>query len=341
MRRKHSLVGIGLVLAALLLCAPAHALNLRFNIMFGAKHPLSKDGFLPWAEEVKKVTDGRVKVTMFYSSALFDPKQAYDSIKSRAGDVGIIVAGYQRNRRLMANVMDLPMVAGEKAVVNSEVLQTLYETTPEMQDELKDVKILWAYMNPAFQLHFAKTKVESLGDLKDVVISAGGQTQSSIIQALGGAVEAMPMVDVYLAMQKGVIEGCFLPYAPLRTQKIAELLNHHTNANLMATAFFIAINKSVWDKISPEDQKSIEAISGMTASKKFGAIFDKYQETDVKWMAEKGDTFYTLTPEQHQEWSELIKPFREEWIKSTKEKGYENPEKVLEKALQLMAEKSK
>ena len=133
MKRKHLRIAFGIVLVVLMLCAPAQALNLRFNIMFTPKHPLSREGFVPWANEVKKVTEGRVKVTMFYSNALFKPKQAYDSIASRAGDIGIIVAGYQRNRRLLCTVMDLPMVAGEKAEVNSEVLQELFQTFPDQQ----------------------------------------------------------------------------------------------------------------------------------------------------------------------------------------------------------------
>jgi TRAP-type C4-dicarboxylate transport system substrate-binding protein len=341
MKKYRLLLAACLVLASMLLSTTSFALNLRFNVMFNAKHPLVREGFMPFAKEVKKVTNGRVKVTVFTSNALFKPKQAYDSIASRMADMGIIVATYQRNRRLLCNVMDLPMVAGEKAAVNSVVLQELFDTYPEMQKELKDVKVLWAYMNPAFQFHFSKKKVESLDGLKNMVISAGGQNQSRIVKSLGGSAEAMPMVDVYLALQKGVVEGCFLPYAPLRSQKIATLLKHHTNANLMAVAFFIAINQDAWAKISPEDQKAIQAISGLKASKKFGEIFDRAQVRDVKWMKKKGDTFYRLTPEQQEKWSALISPIRDEWVKDAKAKGHQNPEKILEKALQLMKEKSK
>ncbi len=231
------------------------------------------------------------------------------------------------------------MVAGEKALKNSEVLWDLYQSTPEMQNELKDVKVLWSYMNPAFQLHFTKKKVENLKELQNVVISAGGATQTQILRLLGASPEAMPMVDVFLAMQKGVVEGCFLPYAPLRTQKIADLTRFHTNANLMAVSFFITINKGAWDKISPEDRKAIEAISGLVAARKSGQVFDAAQEKDVAWMAKKGDQFYTLSADQKQLWAEKVAPVREKWVQEAKEKGYAASDKLLEKALALMAEK--
>lgn len=341
MKTKPLLTAIGALMVVLMLSASAHALNLRFNVMFTPKHPLCREAFVPWAKQVKEVTNGRVKVTMFYSNALFKPKDALDAISSRIGDIGIILPTYTRDRLMMNSVMEQPMVANEKALVNSEVLWELFQSVPEMQDELKDIKVLWAYMNPAFQLHFTKKKVETLNDLQNTVISAGGTTQTQILRLLGASPEAMPMVDVFLAMQKGVVEGCFLPYAPLRTQKIADLIKFHTNANLMAVSFFITINKSAWGKISPEDQKAIEAISGLTVAQKCGRVFDKAQERDTAWMAEKGDNFYALSAEQQKLWAEKVNPVREAWIQDAKAKGYANPEKVLEKALQLMAEKSK
>ncbi|MEJ2586545.1 MAG: TRAP transporter substrate-binding protein DctP [Deltaproteobacteria bacterium] len=237
--------------------------------------------------------------------------------------------------------MDQPMVAGEKALQNSEALWEMYQSTPELQNELKSVKVLWSYMNPAFQLHFTKKEVKNLQELQNVIISAGGATQIQILRLLGASPEAMPMVEVFLAMQKGVVQGCFLPYAPLRTQKIADLTHFHTNANLMAASFFISVNKDAWDKVSDQDKKAIEAISGLAAAKKSGQVFDAAQKRDVAWMAKKGDKFFTLSPDQKKLWAEKIGPVRNKWIEEAKAKGYANPQKLLDKALAVMAEKSR
>lgn len=339
MNRKTVITLGFILLIVFLLNIPGYALNLRFNVMYNQKHPLSRNAFAPWAEEVKKVTDGRVKVTMFYSNALFKPKAAMDSIISRVGDIGIILPVYDPNRLMLNSVMNQPMVAGEKALANSEVLWEMYTTEPNMQREFKDVKVLWAYMNPAFQLHFTKKEVKSLGDLKNTIISGGGRTQTNLLKLLGASPEAMPMVEVFLAMQKGVVEGCFLPYAPLRSQKIADLLNYHTNADLMAVAFFVTMNQTAWKKISPADQKAIEAISGLNAARKCGQVFDAAQERDTTWMAEKGDKFYALTPDQKKKWADKIKPVRQKWIDSAKVKGFSDPDKLLEKAIRLMQAK--
>jgi TRAP-type C4-dicarboxylate transport system substrate-binding protein len=318
----------------------AWAINIRFNVMYSQKHPLCREAFVPWAKQVSDVTNSRVKVTMFYSNALFKPKQAYDAVASRAADMGLVLPTYSRNRFLVSGVMDLPMVGGAKAQISSEVLWEMYQAFPEIQSDFKDVKVLWVYMNPAFELHFTKKKVRNLEELKNTVVSAGGTVNAEIMRDLGASVESIPMVEVYLALQKGVVEGCFLPYAPLRTQRIADLIHYHTNADLMAASFFVVMNKDAWAGISPEDQKAIEGISGMKAAALVGSVFDKSQSKDIEWMTKKGDEFFTLNPAEREKWAKRIMPIRDEWVKDVKAKGI-NGERILDAALKRMAEKSR
>ncbi len=324
-----------------ILSSSASALNLRFNLQYNNKHPLSKGVFAPWAKQVEEVTDGRVKVTLFYSNALFKPKDALNAVSKRVADIGVILPTYTRDKLMMASVLDQPMMTGGKTSDNCEVAWQLLQETPEIQEEVKDVKVLWAYMNPTFQLHFSKAKPDSLEGLKNSVLSAGGTSQTRILRLLGASPESMPMNQVFLAMQKGVIDGCFLPYAPLKSQKIASLLSHHINADLMAVTFYVSVNKKAWAKISAEDQKAIEAISGVVASRHTGEVFDKATANGIAHMKQKGDTFLDLTAEQKKNWAEKIQPVRQKWIEDAKAKGYKNPEKVLDRAIQLISEKAK
>jgi TRAP-type C4-dicarboxylate transport system substrate-binding protein len=340
MKKSVLVVIVFLILFTMVLGSKAWALNIRFNVVYTPKHPLSREAFNPWAKKVSEVTGGRVKVSMFYSSALFKPKQAYDAVSSRVADMGFVLPTYARNRFLIGGVMDLPMVADEKALNNSEVLWKLYQSFPDIRKEFSDVKVLWTYMNPAFQLHFTKKQVRNLGEIKDTVVSAGGTVNARIMKSLGAAVESIPMHEVYLALQKGVVEGCFLPYAPLRSHRMADLLHSHTNANLMAVAFYVAINKDVWGQISPEDQKAIEKISGIEAARHFGSVFDKYQVKDTKWMAQKGDKFFTLDPAERDRWAKRVIPIREEWVNDANARGAP-ARRILDTALKLMAEKTK
>jgi TRAP-type C4-dicarboxylate transport system substrate-binding protein len=329
---------LAVLFTTLIPSSKGEALELRFNVMYSPKHPVCKEVFDPWAEEVAKATNGRVKVTMFYSNALCKAPQLYDATTSGVTDIGVSCPTYTRDRFLMSGVMDLPMVAGQSAKISSEVLWQLYETFPEMQKEYSDVKLLWLYMNPAYHLHFTKKQVRTLEELKGLIISAGGTVSTHILKALGASPESIPMTDVYLALQKGVVEGCFLPYAPLRSQRMADLLHYHTEANLVANTFYVIMNKDLWKKITPEDRKTIEKISGLEAARLTGSTFDKYQEIDRTWMAKKGDKFFSLEPSETRKWTERIMPLREEWVKDTESRGLPG-RKLLEETLRLLSEK--
>ena len=312
------------------------ALNLRFNIMYGPKHPLSKGVFKTWTEEVKKVTDGRVKPTVFYASALAKPKQVYDAAISGVVDIGLSCPTYARERFPLSSVLDLPMVATSNAEKNSEVLWKLYEKYPEIQKEYADVKVLWFYTNPAYQLHFTQRKVTKLEEMAGAVISGGGGVSLQMLKAFGANPEAIIMTEVFLALQKGVVEGCFLPYAPLRPRRMTDLIKNHTVGDFVANGFYVVMNQKKWDQISPEDQKAIMKVSGLSAAKMSGKDFDMAQEKDLAWMKKKGDQFFVLDAAERARWAERIKPIRDKWVQELEAKNLP-ARQILEDAVSMLA----
>ena len=311
------------------------AVNLRFNIMYGPKHPLAKGVFTTWAAEVKKVTDGRVKPTIFHASALAKPKQVFDATVSGVVDVGLSCPTYAQDRFPLSSVLDQPMVATSSAEKNSEVIWKLYEKYPEMQKEYADVKLLWLYTNPAYQIHFTERKVTNLAEMKGAVISAGGGVALQMLKAFGANPEAIIMTEVFLALQKGVVEGCFLPYAPLRPRRMTDLVKYHTVGDFVAGAFYVVMNQKKWEQISPEDQKAIMKVSGLAAAKMSGRNFDQAQERDLAWMKKKGDQFFVLDAAERARWAERIKPIRNAWVQKWEAQGLPAG-KILQDAISML-----
>jgi TRAP-type C4-dicarboxylate transport system substrate-binding protein len=337
--KAKTLATVTVVLCLLLaLAAPARALNLRLNIMYGPKHPLARGVFKAWAQQVKQVTQGRVKVTIFYASALAKPKQVYDATVAGVTDVGLSCPTYARDRFPLSGVLDLPMVATSSAEKNSAVLWKLYEKYPAIQKEYSDVKLLWLYTNPAYQLHFTKRMVRTLEDIKGATISAGGGVALQMLKAFGANPEAIIMTDVFLALQKGVVEGCFLPYAPLRPRRMADLLHTHTVGDFVANAFYVVMNKKKWNQISPADQKAIMKVSGLAAAVRSGRDFDRAQERDIAWMKKKGDQFFVLDAKERTRWARRILPLRDEWVKKLSAKGLP-ARQILDDALSMLGQK--
>ena len=309
------------ITAAVLFCfmaARADAATLRMNNNYVPKHPLTTQVFKPWAEEVGKVTQGRVKVKVFDSSQLSSFPQSYENLRSGVMDIGLVCPTYQPGQLVFSGVFDLPMVAAGKAAKSSVVAWEMLHKSPEIQKEFEEFEVLWVYLNPPYQIHMNKALVKTADDLKNRVVSAGGAVPVKIAQLLGASPESMPMTEVFQALQKGVVEGCMLPYAPLRSQGIADYVKFHTDVNLMGNSFFVAANKRRWDRISKEDQEAIRKISGRMMAEKTGQVFDDTQVIDVQWMQERGDEFYTVPDDERQKWRVAITPIHDDWVKRTK-----------------------
>ena len=343
MRRKTLLItGLILLVALLMLpyvSSPSGAVELRFNSMYSPKHPINRHAFDPWAKEVEKRTEGRVKATLFPSNALATVKEAFDATVSGVCDIAVSCPTYAPDRFPLSTAINLPMLGHTKAETNSLALWELYEKFPQLQKEYSEVKLLWLYANPSFQLHFTKKPAHNLEELKDRVISSGSAMGLKILQRLGARPESLPMVDVYLALQKGVAEGCLLPYAPLKPQKIAELLHYHTDADLLCVSFYVVMNLDKWNGLSPGDQKAISEVIGRYGAQLCGSVFDTYQARDVKWMADKGDKFYSLVSAERAKWVKRVMPLHDEWIKKMEGKGL--PGKEVKEETERLIEKYK
>jgi len=324
--REKTLLIIGVVTLAVLLATPAISsaggtTELRFNSMYSPKHPINRYAFGPWAKEVEKRTQGRVKVTLFPSSALATVKEAYDATMSGVCDIAVSCPTYAPGRFPLSTVISLPMLGHTKAETNALTMWELHEKFPQLRAEYSDVKLLWLYANPSFQLHFTKRPVHKLEELKGMVVASGSAMGLKILKRLGASPENLPMVDVYLALQKGVVEGSLLPYAPMKPHRIADLTHYHTDADLLCVSFYVVMNLEKWNSISPGDQKAIGEIIGRYGARLCGSVFDKYQKRDVEWMAEKGDKFYTLPTEERARWVERVMPLRDNWIKKMEGRG--------------------
>ena len=94
-----------LTLASLLaLSAPASAQTvLRLNGWLPATHPIMTRTLKPWAEEVNKVTQGRVRIEVTASSMGPPPTQV-DMVRDNVVDMVFSVHGYTPQRFVLARV---------------------------------------------------------------------------------------------------------------------------------------------------------------------------------------------------------------------------------------------
>jgi TRAP-type C4-dicarboxylate transport system substrate-binding protein len=134
-------LGIFLIGASAVFSAkPKFKLSMTSHYM--DKHIVVREAFLPWAEEIKKATGGRVEITYFNPNTLCPEPETYAATVKGSVDI----AGNGLNRPTgkfpLSTVMDLPMMATSATAAGLSSWE-LYNTFEPVRNELKDVKVLF------------------------------------------------------------------------------------------------------------------------------------------------------------------------------------------------------
>ena len=342
---KHSLqvrraVGLsilsGLIIFTVFCAQPAQdqAVELKFSISYPAMHPMTTDAFEVWARNVESVTSGRVKITVFPGDSLVSAFTSYDAVQKGACDLVMGVPPYEPNRFPLTMLMNRPLDF-PNAVVSGQIAWDLYQEFPEIQEEYKDVKLLFFYSTSAYQFHTPKKPIHVKEDLKGLLIRVGGPVDKLIADALGGIPEFLHMPDTYLALSKGVLDVHMSAFGPMKGFRTADVTRFHVeNANLHTSIFSTIVNKEKWNSLSPEDRDAIEGVSGSKAAVLFGRVFDRTDNETIRFMKDKGDTFYRLSAEEKVEWRKVLDVIVEDWVEEQEAKGLPG-RKILEATLRL------
>lgn len=212
----------------------------------------------------------------------------------------------------------------------------LYNKFPEVRAEYPGVRVLWLDTSPTCRIETVKKPINTLEDLKGLKIRVTGVTAVETAKALGYTPVTMPMGDVYLALERGVLDGTAIPVEVLVSRKWAEVLKHVVgNTDLGHDAFAVVINIDTWKKLPLDVQKVINELSGQWASDFTGKEWDKFEvEAEKITKAKYGVKYTYLSKEELARWNKLLKPVKDKYAESLEAKGLPG-RKVLEEALRL------
>lgn len=311
-----------------------NAVELKFTISYPAGHPMTTDAFEVWAKRVEQATSNIVKITIFPSDTLISPITAYDAVKKGACDIAMLIQPYEPNRFPLSMIMNQPLDL-PNAVVSGQVAWEMYQEFPEIQDEYKDVKLLFFFSTSAYEIHSPKKAISGRDDLKGILVRVGGPVDKDIAEVLGGTPEFMHMPDTYLALSKGVLDAHMSPFGPMKGLRTAEVTRFHTiNANLHTSIFGIIMNLDKWNRLPEDIQKAIGDVSGLEAAVLFGRVFDRTDEETIHFMRNKDDTFVRLSDEEKREWRKVLDVIVADWVKEQEARGLPGQE-ILDAALRL------
>jgi TRAP-type C4-dicarboxylate transport system substrate-binding protein len=307
---------IGIFILPTVTCAQEKVVKLRYSNFFPPVHAISKLSEA-WCKEVEKRTDGRVKIIYFAGGTLTPPMQTYDSTVKGIADIGQALLAYAPGRLPLSEVLSLPLGATSGYQATKMANEYYKKFRPK---EFDDVKVMYLHCcDPGF---FSTRKViSSIDDIKGLRFKTNAENVGAV-RALGGAPVTMPITETYDALQKGLLDGIFLPVETLNGWRFAEVVKTtlENYGSAWAGSMFIVMNKNKWNLISKADQEAIEKINEEWIEKQ-GQLWNALSKEAREYAIQKGVKFVRSSREEEARTAEKMKPVLAEYVKNMKSKG--------------------
>ncbi|HEY1813069.1 MAG TPA: TRAP transporter substrate-binding protein DctP [Kofleriaceae bacterium] len=305
---------IALAAAALVASAhrPARADNVELRIA-----TLAPSGS-PWMEvldkaaaEIKDKTNGRVSMKYFEGGQQGDERDFVRKIKLHQLDGAAVTSIGLAMIDESIRVLELPMMFNSP----EEVDYVADKMWPHFQEKFAKKGFLLQDRGEVGWIYFmSKAKVESLNDLRGQKLWMWGDDElvGAMFKKLGlnGVPLGVPEVDA--ALTSGKIDTCYgSPVAAVALQWYSKV-KYMTSMPMSFAIGATVVSLDSLNKISPEDQKTVEAIAKANA-KRLRKVIRKANEDAKSTMARKGITIVQtptamvddFTKQAHDAWNEL------------------------------------
>lgn len=343
MKRKKSLkvagsIGLILALTALIFVAApsqtaAKPIELSFAMHVPPKAAPYHSAFVPWAKEVEKRTNGRVKIKFYISQTLVKARDSYDAVVTGIADISWVHFGWTPGRFPLSGVMELPYMV-PSTFAGAHVLTDLYKKFPKMRAEVKDVHLLHLWTTMPYEIHTVKKPVYKLEDIKGMKLATQPGARA-VLEAAGAVPVTMPSSELYQTVEKGVADGSALAWGAFKAYKIVEVTNYHTNVHLAGLPYCTIMNKNTWNKLPEDIQKVITDVTNEMMPDTLCAAVSAEKKVGKQQCRDRNQEIYEMPSKERARWVATGKPEWDKWVKLRESQGLPG-RAVLDEALKLM-----
>jgi len=300
----------------------AKPIKLKFANYFPppARHSKICEEFIA---ELSKRTNGRVEIQYFAGGSLLKAPAIYNGIVTGITDIGLAHIEYTPGRFPVSGACELPL-SYPSAWVANQVANDFYSMFKPK--EWDDVRVLWMHSSNPNVMITAKKPVTKLEDLKGMTIRAPGIVGYTV-SALGATPAPTPVMEVYDAMSKGVIDGVNIPFETMKTFRFGEVAKYATSSWQVGNVytFYVAMNKNSYAKLPPDIKEIFDILCG-EFKERFALTWNLIDFEGMEFAVDKGVEILELSDDEVVRWQKATETVIENYVKEMAGKGFSEAE---------------
>jgi tripartite ATP-independent transporter DctP family solute receptor len=297
--------------------AGAAEITLRYAGNLPVSHHVTRGQEL-LAKLIEERTGGRVKVPVYPAGQLFSDKDMMKAVPAGAVEMAVAASAMWTGLVPDLLILDLPLFIKDRRhawrIVDGETGEILKKDL-----EMVGVKLLY-WMDYGSVDFASKQPIRTLEDFKGKRIRGYGELMVESIRALGAAPAFLGAGEVYMALQRGTIDGACSGMTSFWERKYFEVVKYSTYSDYAFPIFGVLMNLKKWNELPPDIQKII--LDSSKEAQEWGRKeCEKMDKESMELLKGKGMEIYVVPEREKERWKKASQPATEVFLKRAGDKG--------------------
>lgn len=281
-------------MSAALTSAPSFADD-TVKLKMGFVDPITSSyamGGQKFAEELSKLTDGKVQVEVLGSGTLGGEREMYEGAQMGTLDIITCVNTVMSQFIPEMSILDELFLFDNEAQAHAVADGKFGELVAQKAEE-QGIHII-GWLESGFRDTFSKKPIKQLSDFSGVKIrTMENKMQIAAFNELGAIATPMPAPEQYTALQQGTIDGCENAVGNMQINRYYEVIKNVTNTHHQFTYILVGVSDRAWNKIPDEFKPKVyEAMKTAVAWQRNN--LKEINENAVKQLKTEGVSFYEI-----------------------------------------------
>jgi C4-dicarboxylate-binding protein DctP len=298
----------------------------KYKWKFGVPwpRPTQNEYHSMFCDLVKKYSNGQIELTYYPDGQLGTHDEHFHAVQEGSVQISMFAPYVNLIPGGMLNWMPWTIESWAEAKIAFEAGNGVLWKV--MEDAYNEVGMHMLYQTSfgAYGLGNRQRPIRTPDDLKNLKMRVSASL--GLVRALenmgkghGMTLQTIPWGDLYDALSKGVVDGCWSMWPSLVEERHGEVLKYYSDLNFAWDTNNVVINKDAWEKL-PQDLKSAISKAALEVEAK---LYERQESLEVEFKKKlseiKGFQMIPLTPEERDAfrarsntpaiWDELCKPW--------------------------------
>lgn len=292
--------------------------SFRLSNQLPPSHHISKSLEL-FASKVDEYSQGKIEIKVFPSAQLFKDTEIVEAIQEGNIELGLVPVNKWSGMIPAAEIFEMPFVFSDltsiEKIINAGAGKLLDEAFQE-----KGAKVVF-WVDYGFVQFFNNIRpLKKPEDFNGLKIRTFSNATAETVKALGGTPVVMSSSEMYMALQRGTVDGATTGMPAAVSRKVYEVQKYLTICNYSTAQFMVQANLDWWNE-QPEEIKQILIKAGKDAEKWLRGEIMNSERNAQKTIEEAGLEIYILSPEEREIFIEATEPVRKNYAEQTGELG--------------------